>query len=241
MAWTKCLATVARCDARYAVCMLVTETCLGWSASRAAGRLRAIHHSYSAASSKQTAQSKSSSLTHEGRTQNERQCLPNAAAPEEEVAGSVFSSLHDAALNSDAVRRLDLSNSAQLQCNNLLCDQVGGPCICRLSRVLENVCSIEALNLRGNALTELPPSLWSLSNLTHLDISDNRLSILPPAVGRLTRLQSLTVSGNSSDLQLPLTELASLPALRILVVDKPLRLSMARDPAAAPLLHWLHF
>lgn len=241
MAWTKCLATVARCDARYSVGMLVTETCFGWSDSRAAGRLRAIHHSHSASTTKQTDQRKRYSGTHEGLKQNERRCSPHAAAPEEDVGSSVFSSLHEAALNSDAVRRLDLSNSAQLQCNNLLCDQVGGPCICRLSRVLENVCSIETLNLRGNALTELPPSLWSLSNLTHLDISDNCLSILPPAVGRLQRLQSLTVSGNSSDLQLPLTELASLPALRILVVDKPLRLSMARDPAAAPLLHWLHF
>lgn len=47
---------------------------------------------------------------------------------------AVFSSLHEAALNPHKVRHLDLTASPQLQCNNLLCDKVGGPCICRFSR-----------------------------------------------------------------------------------------------------------
>ena len=46
----------------------------------------------------------------------------------------VFSSLHEAALRPGMVQRLDLVASPQLRCNNLLCDEVGGPCICRFSR-----------------------------------------------------------------------------------------------------------
>lgn len=49
-------------------------------------------------------------------------------------SAGVFTSMHEAALRPESVRRLDLTASPQLQCKNLLCDEVGGPCICKVSR-----------------------------------------------------------------------------------------------------------
>lgn len=54
--------------------------------------------------------------------------------PEEGDDAPVFRSLHEAALRPDEVRRLDLAASPQLRCNNLLCTDVGGPCLCKVSR-----------------------------------------------------------------------------------------------------------
>jgi Leucine rich repeat len=54
--------------------------------------------------------------------------------------GGAFTSLHDAARSPAAVRRLDLTTSPQLRCSNLLCDKVGEPCICRISRCAIRQC-----------------------------------------------------------------------------------------------------
>lgn len=54
-------------------------------------------------------------------------------------------------------------------------------------------------------------------------------------------VQTLKVTGNGAALQLPVKQLAGLPALRALHVDRPLREALTRDPAGAPLLHWLRF
>ena len=65
-----------------------------------------------------------------------------AAQPVADVAagGGAFTSLHDAARSPAAVRRLDLTASPQLRCSNLLCDKVGEPCICRISRCAKRPC-----------------------------------------------------------------------------------------------------
>ena len=55
-------------------------------------------------------------------------------SPAEGDDAPVFRSLHEAALRPDEVRRLDLAASPQLRCNNLLCTDVGGPCLCKVSR-----------------------------------------------------------------------------------------------------------
>lgn len=54
-------------------------------------------------------------------------------------------------------------------------------------------------------------------------------------------MQTLKATGNRAELHLPVSQLAALPALQAVHVDRPLREALARDPAAAPLLHWLRF
>ena len=55
-------------------------------------------------------------------------------------SGGAFTSLHDAARSPAAVQRLDLTASPQLRCSNLLCDKVGEPCICHISRCVTRSC-----------------------------------------------------------------------------------------------------
>ncbi len=66
-------------------------------------------------------------------------------------------------------------------------------------RIFEQLGAVDELVLRGNALTELPPSTWRLASLRALDLSDNRLTALPPDVAGLENLQagSSTVSESS--------------------------------------------
>lgn len=56
-------------------------------------------------------------------------------------------------------------------------------------RIFEQLDAVEELVLRGNMLTELPPSTWQLASLRSLDLSENRLACLPPDVARLRYLQ----------------------------------------------------
>ena len=58
-----------------------------------------------------------------------------------------------------------LSRSEDLVCNNLFCEKVTKPCICRLERALGRL-SVEHLkkvDLSGNRLIELPPGLINFS------------------------------------------------------------------------------
>ncbi|MEW5938527.1 MAG: COR domain-containing protein [Chloroflexota bacterium] len=58
------------------------------------------------------------------------------------------------------------------------------------------------LDLRGGPfigspkLTDLPESLWQLTQLQELDLSDNQLRTLPESLGQLTQLQELDLSDN---------------------------------------------
>ncbi|UWF51779.1 hypothetical protein NYP20_12770 [Pseudomonas sp. N3-W] len=49
------------------------------------------------------------------------------------------------------------------------------------------------LNLSGNSLTELPPTLVDLKDLTHLDLSYNQLTVTGPVQHQLSRLGKLRV------------------------------------------------
>lgn len=67
-----------------------------------------------------------------------------------------------------------------------------GPVISPLTatrRLFEQLHGVEELVLRGNGLTELPPSTWQLTSLRTLDLSDNRFSTLPPDIASLQQLQ----------------------------------------------------
>ena len=52
------------------------------------------------------------------------------------------------------------------------------------------------LNLSGLGLTELPPEIWNLTNLTRLDLDGNQLTALPPEIVKLTKLTRLDLDGN---------------------------------------------
>jgi len=77
----------------------------------------------------------------------------STAGPSERV----LRSLAPDAGGSGPVAELDLSGTAQqphadLVCVNIMCEQVGGACICRLSRVLErpSLRDLRTLRLAGN-------------------------------------------------------------------------------------------
>lgn len=79
---------------------------------------------------------------------------------------------------------------------NLMCEKVGDPCICRLSRVLSLTPDLERLDLAKNGLTTLPEEVFKLRNLRNLDLSYNRLTKLPSSVLQLSHLRVLDVQGN---------------------------------------------
>ena len=79
------------------------------------------------------------------------------------------------------VRNVILSASEDLKCVNLFCEKVGGPCICRIERVLARddlKSSVEILDLSVNKLTQLPPSLYKLNAMKTLTLRDNDLENL---------------------------------------------------------------
>jgi internalin A len=53
-----------------------------------------------------------------------------------------------------------------------------------------------SLYLSGKQLTELPPEIGQLTNLTWLELQGNRLTSLPQEICRLTNLQELNLRGN---------------------------------------------
>ena len=74
------------------------------------------------------------------------------------------------------MKALDLRNSSDLQCVNMMCEKVGEACVCRLSRVLEkNGQELRSLCLADNKLTQLPDIVFELPHLQVLDLSGNAL------------------------------------------------------------------
>lgn len=104
-------------------------------------------------------------------------------------ATSNASSLGQAIRTARTVESLDLQQSPDLLCVNLMCEKVGDPCICRLSGVLERLPQLKHLNLSQNQLTSIPESIGRLSQLVSLDLSNNKLTELPSSLRGLTQLQ----------------------------------------------------
>ena len=96
------------------------------------------------------------------------------------------------------MQELDLRASRDLVCDNLLCEKVGEPCICRLSRVLERLPALLRLDLSGNGLVGLPDSICALQQLQHLDLSGNNIQQLPCCLWRMPALQCLDVRSNAA-------------------------------------------
>jgi hypothetical protein len=90
---------------------------------------------------------------------------------------------------------LRLHGSAELVCNNLLCEKVGEMCLCRLSMCLERMHHLRHLDLRSNKLHRLP-EVWTLPALESLDVRDNALTSLPEELSTMPSLRSLRIEGN---------------------------------------------
>ena len=65
-----------------------------------------------------------------------------------------------------------------LTCMNIMCEHVGGACVCRLARALSRLPCLERLDIAGHRLGMLPDNIGELPNLTHLDVSGNDLGDL---------------------------------------------------------------
>jgi len=105
-------------------------------------------------------------------------------------------SLAEASRMKEKVTVLDLTQSSDLTCMNLMCEKVGEPCICRLSLALERTPNVQELSLAKNKLEQLPDSVWNLKELRSLDLSGNALRTLSPLIAQLTQLRHLNLSGN---------------------------------------------
>lgn len=62
---------------------------------------------------------------------------------------------------------------------------------------LRKIKKVRVLNLYGNTLTEISPSITRLKKLKELDLYRNRLNSLPARITRLKRLETLAVSYNT--------------------------------------------
>lgn len=107
-------------------------------------------------------------------------------------------SLTDVVKLKGRVSDLLLRNSKDLICNNLWCEHVTGPCICRLERTLEKVdcSSLVRLDLSGNKLSELPPSIKKMASLESIDLSNNNFNSKPDVLETLTKLTKVDLSEN---------------------------------------------
>ena len=90
-----------------------------------------------------------------------------------------------------------LSASADLVCNNLFCEKVTQPCLCRLERALESSdpSRVEVLDLSGNRLEALPPSVARMVGLKVLDLRNNAFKQMPKELTKLKNVQVL-MDGN---------------------------------------------
>jgi Leucine-rich repeat (LRR) protein len=101
---------------------------------------------------------------------------------------------------SKLVKNIILSGSEDLKCVNMFCEKVGGPCICRIERVLSRddlKDTVEELDLSSNNLSRLPPSLYKLNSLKVLNLSDNQLESLETKEFSLfTSLEAVDITKN---------------------------------------------
>ena len=115
-----------------------------------------------------------------------------------------------------SVVSVEMRSSEDLVCNNLMCEQLGGACVCRLARFMESLPRVERMDLSQNNLHVLPDAIWDRRNLRVLDLSHNAISRVPQQVAALEKLEVLRLAGNSIS-ELP-DELFEMPALRELDV-----------------------
>ena len=136
----------------------------------------------------------------------------------------VATSLKDLALASrnGGVDEIALRASPDLVCNNLMCEQIGGACVCKLARFMDSLDHVQSIDVGANALTVLPDSLWARSSLELLDASDNHLTALSPQVAQ--------VGGSLRVLRLAGNDLCGLPD-ELVQLEQLQELDVRRNPA----------
>lgn len=112
---------------------------------------------------------------------------------------------------------LILSRSQDLVCKNIMCENVGEPCVCKLSLALERVPDLLHLDLSENQLTCVPESAFVLTQLVHLNISGNRITSLPRQLMKLSNLRELNIANNRIALldEFVLSRLPELKEIRV--------------------------
>ena len=102
---------------------------------------------------------------------------------------SIARSLNEAFILKGKVKMLILKSSQDLICNNVFCEKVSQPCICRLERVLNKIDAKDLihLDLSNNNMTALPPSLMKLTELRELNLSGNNFASLPDMLNNLKK------------------------------------------------------
>mmetsp|Transcript_77583 Transcript_77583/g.151864 ORF Transcript_77583/g.151864 Transcript_77583/m.151864 type:complete len:178 (-) Transcript_77583:194-727(-) len=99
-------------------------------------------------------------------------------------------------MRSDPQSSSDLSDSSDLSCVNMMCENVGEACICKLARCLSRCPNLRYLDLAGNNLGALPEEgIASLEKLEYLDVSGNALKDLS-VVAQLSSLVTLKADDN---------------------------------------------
>ncbi|OWZ16164.1 hypothetical protein PHMEG_00010082 [Phytophthora megakarya] len=126
-------------------------------------------------------------------------------------------SLRDIARSGARVVELELPQSGDLVCRQLMCEHVGDACACRLALALERVPRLQLLDLSANQLRDLPDAVFALKSLKTLHIQQNRLNTLSTDVEQLTQLKMLDVSHNQLK-TLPVQQLETLTKLETLRV-----------------------
>ncbi|CAI5734796.1 unnamed protein product [Peronospora destructor] len=135
-----------------------------------------------------------------------------------ETSGYVLAtSLRDIARSGVRVVELQLRNSNDLVCHQLLCEFVGNACACRLSLALERVPRLQHLDLSHNQLRALPDAVYALQNLKTLNVQENQLTTLSTDVEKLIELETLDVGYNELK-TLPVEQLETLTRLKTLRV-----------------------
>ena len=105
---------------------------------------------------------------------------------------------------------------------------IGGQGLRCLSPSLFGYTFLDKLYMNGNKLTALPAAIGRLKNLHHLDISNNQISELPPELGILVNLKTLLAFDNN--LQSLPHELGALYQLDVIGIEgNPLEESLKAE------------
>lgn len=114
------------------------------------------------------------------------------------AAAAIATSLAEAVRKRSTLRVLDLTAAADLVCQNMMCEKLGDPCICRVSVALQKLQGLQHLCLAKNRLLSAPEviSQSTLPELVSLDLSFNRLEELPLPVVQHKGLRDLYLQGN---------------------------------------------
>lgn len=115
---------------------------------------------------------------------------------------------------------LDLSQSKELECVNVMCENVGERCACRLAMWLTQhpLPNLEFLNLSRNQLRFVPEPVFALKKLKRLDLSNNLLSDIE--TDRIqASLEELDLSFNENLKPETITRLYEIPTIRQITND----------------------